>query len=160
MSIKNYDRNNAVIYAKKWALVRNPNYYNFDKLGGDCTNFVSQCIFAGCNVMNYSKRNGWYYSSLNERSPSWTGVEFLFNFLTSNNSIGPFGKVTDMNSLQLGDVIQLGKSNGTFYHAVIITDILNGNIYTSSHTLDSINRPVSSYKFDRIRYIHIDGIRI
>ena len=31
-------------YAQKWALSRNPAYYNFDDIGGDCTNFVSQCL--------------------------------------------------------------------------------------------------------------------
>ena len=36
-----YNRNAAIEYAKKWAYKRNPNYYNFDLNGGDCTNFVS-----------------------------------------------------------------------------------------------------------------------
>ena len=40
-------------YANKWAFSRNPKYYNFDNIGGDCTSFVSQCILAGSNVMNY-----------------------------------------------------------------------------------------------------------
>lgn len=159
MIIKKYNRNNAINYAKKWAFQRNPKYYNFDKLGGDCTNFVSQCLFAGCNVMNYSKPNGWYYNSLNDRSPSWTGVEFLFNFLTNNNSFGPFGSLTDMNNVEIGDVIQLGNSNNTFYHAVVITEISSGSIYTSSHTIDSLNRPITSYRFEKIRYIHINGAR-
>lgn len=48
-----YDRKKAVEYAQKWAYKRNPNYYNYDAIGGDCTNFVSQCIFAGSQVMNY-----------------------------------------------------------------------------------------------------------
>ena len=87
MIITTYDRNLAVSYATKWALNRNPKYYNFDKLGGDCTNFVSQCIFAGCNLMNYSKNNPWFYHSLNDRSPSWTGVEFLYKFLSRSKSL-------------------------------------------------------------------------
>ena len=35
---------------------------------------------------------GWYYLSESDRSASWSGVEFLYNFLVSNNSVGPFGK--------------------------------------------------------------------
>ncbi|MBO7377439.1 MAG: amidase domain-containing protein, partial [Clostridia bacterium] len=81
MRLKNYDRNAAVSYARAWAFGRNPNYYNFDGLGGDCTNFVSQCIFAGAGVMNYSPVFGWYYISSDNRAPSWTGVEFLGDFL-------------------------------------------------------------------------------
>ena len=42
MNTKSYDRNTAINYAKKWALSRNPKYYNVDAVGGDCTSFVSQ----------------------------------------------------------------------------------------------------------------------
>ena len=41
-----YNREEAVSYARKWALGRNPAYFDFQKLGGDCTNFASQCIYA------------------------------------------------------------------------------------------------------------------
>ena len=63
MNIKSYDRNTAINYAKKWALDRNPRYYNFDAVGGDCTSFVSQCLFAGSKKMNYNFEKGWYYNS-------------------------------------------------------------------------------------------------
>lgn len=46
-----YDRYSAVMYAHKWAYDRNPRYYNYDKIGGDCTNFASQCLLAGNGVM-------------------------------------------------------------------------------------------------------------
>ena len=41
---KEYNREHALQYAKKWALSRNPLCYNFSGIGGDCTNFVSQCL--------------------------------------------------------------------------------------------------------------------
>lgn len=160
MIIKNYDRESAVQYAKIWAFNRNPKFYNFDNLGGDCTNFVSQCLLSGCKVMNYTQNFGWYYHSINDRTPSWTGVEFLYNFLTSNKSVGPFAKLVDRFSTKIGDVIELGRQNGSFYHSMIITKIQNGNIYTSSHTVDSFDRPLSSYIYDKIRFIHILGVRI
>lgn len=47
MRILEYDRQAAFEYAKKWAFRRNPRYYNFEKIGGDRTNFASQCIYAG-----------------------------------------------------------------------------------------------------------------
>lgn len=158
MTIKPYNVVNAVSYAKKWALARNPKYYNFDKLGGDCTNFVSQCLFAGCNVMNFTKNNPWYYNSLNDRSPSWTGVEFLYKFLISNKLNGPFGNIVSKEHIALGDIIQLG-NNERFYHTLIVTKIFQNNLYTSSHTIDSLDRPLESYRFERIRYIKIKGIR-
>ena len=50
---KAYNRDAAVAYAEKWALSRNPAFYNFSGIGGDCTNFASQCIYAGSGVMSY-----------------------------------------------------------------------------------------------------------
>ena len=52
--MKEYNRREALRYAKEWAYKRNPKYYNFDRVGGDCTSFVSQCIYAGAGIMNYS----------------------------------------------------------------------------------------------------------
>ena len=60
----------------------------FNGLGGDCTNFASQCIFAGSGVMNYTPVTGWYYISANNRTASWTGVEHLYNFLVGNKGLG------------------------------------------------------------------------
>ena len=84
-----YDRQKVVQYAEKWAFLRNPKYYNFDPLGGDCTSFASQCLYAGSNTMNYTKDIGWYYINGNNKSPSWSGVEFLYKFLINNKSVGP-----------------------------------------------------------------------
>ena len=78
--MEKYNRQKAKEYAKIWAYKRNPRYYNYDSLGGDCTNFISQCIYAGSGVMNYTKTYGWYYNNANDKSPSWTGVDFLYNF--------------------------------------------------------------------------------
>ncbi len=159
MLVKSYNRKNAIQYAKQWAYKRNPKYYNFDKIGGDCTNFVSQCLFSGCNVMNYTPNVGWYYNNLSDRTPSWTGVEYLYKFLVTNNGVGPFGIQTNENEITVGDIVELGSFNG-FYHAMIITKIVDGLIYTSSHTIDSFDRPLTSYNYERIRYIHILGVRI
>jgi len=83
MQKKSYNRDVAVSYARKWAYSRNPTYYDFEKIGGDCTNFASQCIYAGSKIMNYTSVVGWYYRSASDRSASWTGVEYLFKFLTN-----------------------------------------------------------------------------
>lgn len=107
MRILEYDRQAAFEYAKKWAFRRNPRYYNFEKIGGDCTNFASQCIYAGAKVMNFTPTFGWYYISINNRAPAWTGVEYLFNFLTGNDAEGPFAEETALNKLEVGDIVQL-----------------------------------------------------
>ena len=79
-----YNRKAAVAYADYWAYRRNPKYYAFDEIGGDCTNFVSQCVFAGCGVMNDTPDYGWYYYNVNDRAPAWTGVGYFYRFLTEN----------------------------------------------------------------------------
>ena len=159
MIIVNYNRFDAKNYALKWALTRNPKYYSFDNLGGDCTNFVSQCIYAGSNVMNYTPLHGWYYKSLNDRTPSWTGVNYLFNFLVNNKDVGPFAKLSNLEDIDIGDVIQLGDKKQNYYHTLIVTNISNNQIYTSSHSQDSMNRPLYSYGYYNVRCIHILGIR-
>jgi len=163
LKIKEYNRKNAVEYATKWAYKRNPRYYNFDSVGGDCTSFISQCIYAGCNIMNYKKHIGWYYNSSTDRTASWSGVEFLYNFLIQNKGIGPRGEITDINGLEIGDIIQLKLSEERFSHSLIIVDkkenTLN-HIYIATHTEDALYRKVSTYNFQDIRYMHIKNIGI
>ena len=92
---KPYVRENAVAYAKKYAFSQNSLFGNFAGIGGNCTNFVSQSIYAGSCEMNYTPTFGWYFISLDDRSPSWTGVEFFYNFiiachrLTLNSAVPP-----------------------------------------------------------------------
>lgn len=47
LAVKSYDRRSAAAYAQRWAYFRNPDFLDFSDLGGDCTNFASQCIYAG-----------------------------------------------------------------------------------------------------------------
>ena len=75
MFFRPYNRIEAVIYAHRWAYSCNPAFYDFEEIGGDCTNYASQCIYAGTGVMNFTPTFGWYYIDTNDRSPSWRGVE-------------------------------------------------------------------------------------
>lgn len=124
MKTKIYNRAEVLKYAQKWAYKRNPLYYNFDEIGGDCTSFASQCIYAGCKIMNYKKHIGWYYNNIKDRTPSWTGVEFLYNFLITNKGVGPRAKlIKNVNDLDVGDLIQLKFSSmQRFSHSLIIVD--------------------------------------
>lgn len=158
-----YNRQKVYEYAAKWALDRNPKYYNFDSVGGDCTSFASQCIFAGANVMNYNKEKGWYYINGNNKSPSWSGVEFLYNFLTQNNRVGPYGKAVTKNEVQIGDVAQLSFDGNIFGHTLVIVNIEEiGDLHKmkiASHTFDSFNKPIAEYNYQKIRFVHIEGVR-
>lgn len=149
-----YNREEAVEYALKWALGRNPAYYNYDYLGGDCTNFVSQCLYAGIPQMNY-RDFGWYYINANKKSPSWTGVKYLYEFLINNKYEGPRGKEINKHEIEVGDVIQLSFMDNIFGHTLIVTSLENREIRVCSHTIDSKNRLLSSYIYEKARFIKI-----
>jgi len=159
-----YNRPEAVNYARKWAFSRNPQYYNFDSVGGDCTSFASQCIYAGSQKMNYTKDLGWYYINGNHKSPSWSGVEYLHQFLTSNKGVGPQAIETTQNKIEVGDIAQLSFDGERFGHTLVIVNIENKftlrGIKSASHTLDSFDKLISEYNFQKIRWIHIERIGI
>lgn len=153
-----YNRQKAYEYARKWAYLRNPNYYNYDSIGGDCTNFVSQCIFAGFGQMNYDKNNGWYYKNGNNKSPSWTGVEFLYKFLITNKGVGPKGKETSIDKLNVGDIIQLNLNGENFSHSLIVVQSSPSlsNTLVATHTFDTFGKRVSDYNYQNYRCVHIE----
>ena len=166
MSVLAYNRTLAVEYARKWAFSRNPAYYNFNGLGGDCTNFASQCLFAGAGVMNYTPDVGWFYRSLDDRAAAWTGVEYFYRFLTENaqrevgNGAGPFASVVDVSELEIGDFVQFGRTTGDFYHTPVVVGFRFDEPLLAAHSYDAFNRPLSSYTFERIRCLHILGVRV
>jgi len=153
-----YDRLAAVEYARKWAFGRNPAYYNFDGLGGDCTNFASQCIYAGSGVMNFTPTVGWYYIDLNRRSPSWTGVQFLCDFLLSNGGMGPKARLCRREELAPGDIVQIRRGD-LFVHSLVVTIAEGGKVYIASHTYDSLDNDLDNYVCDEFRYLHIEFVR-
>ena len=156
---KEYFRSRAVEYARKYALVRNPLFYTFEGIGGNCTNFVSQCVLAGSCVMNFMPIYGWFYLSSNRRAPAWTGVEFFYNFMTTNQDVGPYGRVVALAEAEIGDVIQLQNQDDVYYHTLIISEIRNGEVYICANSVDSLDRPLSSYDYKSLRVIHIEKIR-
>lgn len=160
MPIIQYNRENAVAYAREWALSRNPQYFDFHGIGGDCTNFASQCIYAGAGVMNYTRDVGWYYISSNDRAAAWAGVQYLYRFLTTNQSVGPVGKNANLSEIQLGDVIFL--YNGErLYHTLVVTGFdTDGEILICAHTVDSYMRRLDSYNYINAYPVHIDTVNI
>ena len=159
-----YNRADAVRYARRWAFRRNPEFYNFDELGGDCTNFVSQCVYAGAGVMNFSPELGWYYISPELRAPSWTSVRFFYEFMTRNEGVGPYGYEAPLEEALPGDVIQLAyQGNEAFSHTLLVVGVgrepTPENIFLAAHTNDAFRRRLSTYDYTNIRLIHIEAVR-
>ena len=166
-AIKLYQRELAVEYARRWALSRNPLFRDFSGRGGNCTNFVSQCILAGSCTMNGTPTYGWYYRSESDRAPAWTGVEALFNFLTgvaefeeANGGVGPYAVTVRDPFALAGDVVQLGDADGTYYHSLLITGRTGNELLVSAHSDDALDRPLSTYSFTTKRILHLVGVRV
>jgi len=159
-----YNRQAAVAYAHRWAFARNPLFYDFSDLGGDCTNFISQCLYAGGGVMNlnHNPALAWFYLRPNNRSASWTGVPFLYHFLIHNKGPGPWAIHAPLAQAEAGDVIQLFFNGEDYGHSLFVVEVAGPdpyNIYIATHTYDSDFRPLSSYGYAEARLLHIEGAR-
>lgn len=111
----------------------------------------------GGGKMNYTERYGWFYINANNKSPSWTGVEHLYKFLLTNNGIGPQGEEVKINSLLIGDIIQICFGGNSYSHTVVV--VKNGttpeNTLIAAHTYDTFGKKLSEYEYEKYRAIHI-----
>ena len=111
LSISGYDRTKAFNYAKKWWNSNNfAKYDNYNPQGGDCANFVSQCLIAG--GLNLAQMCGGVAWGKGGTVPSVSALgECLRNHGWTTSSKIP-------SNFQKGDVILYGGD-----HAVIaVTD--------------------------------------
>lgn len=104
-----YDPDKAVEYARKYYDLPYGGAYgnkfdNFDGtniVGGNCTNFANQSILAGISgltdnssvfntlktyidpgyIDNGIEYNAWYYESINNRAPTWTGADAFYKYV-------------------------------------------------------------------------------
>ncbi len=154
-----YDRAAATEYARHWAFGRNPAYLDFSSLGGDCTNFISQCLFTGVPVMNYTPTTGWYYTDSNHRAPAWTGARYLHRFLLENAGVGPYARIVPRQELLPGDLVQLMNPSGAFYHSLLVVEATATDLYVAAHTNDAYMRPLSSYQYHAASFMKLVGGR-
>ena len=161
-----YDRAAAVRYARRWAYGRNPAFYDYEQIGGDCTNFASQCVYAGSGVMNFEKDFGWYYVDANNKAPAWTGVEYFYRFMTREaQNPGPVAINASISQLELGDVVQLSFDGESWNHSPVVVRLLRrpalrpADVLIAAHSSDAYNRPLSTYDYQGIRFLHFIGVR-
>ena len=150
-----YNRDAAIEYAHRYAYEPNSEYYNFENIGGDCTSFISQCLYAGFPQMNYSQ-NGWYYKNAGNRSPSWAGVPFLYNFLMSGaERHGPSAVEIPEEQVIPADIIQLSFDGVRFAHSLFVVEKSGRGILIATHTDNSDFRPLDTYVYRLSRGLHI-----
>lgn len=109
------------------------------------------------------QKNGWYYNNGYDKSPSWSGVEFLYKFLTTNNGFGPRGTEVLQDKIEVGDIVQLSFNGSTFEHSLFIINITGSSlndIAVAAHTYDVLGKKVGEYNFSKYRFIHIENVGI
>lgn len=136
-----YNRAAAVAYAYRWWDGHNPSFPVFQD---DCTNFISQCLYAGGAPMRgmSNREQGWWMIGTKERwSFSWSVAHSLRWYLEGSTRGLMATRVYSPSDLQLGDVIFYDfDGNGRIDHSTLVTQIKNGMPYVAAHTTNSIDR--------------------
>ncbi|MNJ43503.1 putative amidase domain protein [compost metagenome] len=140
-----YRREDAVLYADRWWESFNPEFSAFEV---DCTNYISQCLFAGGAPINYTGKReyGWWYKGYvggrEAWSYSWSVANALERLLTYSKSGLRAEAVERPEQLQLGDVIIYDwDGDGGFQHSTIVTAFDAGGMpLVNAHTTPSKHR--------------------
>ncbi|MGL4107981.1 amidase domain-containing protein [Clostridium sp. LP20] len=143
-----YNPLKSIAYAQRHALNYNKDFKSFDKEGGDCTNFISQCINHG----GISVSNTW-----KPYTHPWLRVNELYYYLLRR---GLGQDITNIKPYPIGSIIQFySNKKGFFSHSGIITkELANGDYLYCCHSYDKINFPLSEIfplMYDKIRVVEI-----
>jgi hypothetical protein len=162
-----YRRDLAAAYADRWWNEPNPAYETFEV---NCTNYVSQCLFAGHAPMNYTGRrdSGWWYKGRSGGrelwSYSWAVSHALQSYLARGASRGLHAvQVESPADLALGDVIFYDwDGDGRFRHTTIVTafdsagmPLVNANTTASRHRYWDYRDSYAWTERTRYRFFHI-----
>ncbi|MCD1258748.1 amidase domain-containing protein [Paenibacillus athensensis] len=137
-----YNRAKAVAYAERWWNSANPAYLTFEV---DCTNYVSQCLFAGKGAMDYTGKReaGWWYAGKQGGqelwSYSWAVAHSLQAYAVGRRSIFHGEAVERPEMLVPGDIISYDwDGDGRYQHNAIVTALDAGGMpLVNAHTYNS-----------------------
>jgi hypothetical protein len=139
-----YNRLKAVAYANQWWDKRAPQYPD---MGVDCTNFVSQCLYAGGAPMKYTgiRSTGWWCRTGMAGEPwsySWAVANAFRTFLLHAEQGVRAVEIREPGQLKLGDVICYDwDGDGRYTHNTIVTAYDDsGAPLVNAHTNDSVHR--------------------
>jgi len=168
LSLHAYIPSYAVTYALYWtdpSHNRNPLWGNYDGNGGDCTNFISQCLTYGGipfdTVGNPSYNQRWFWNSYSSYTPTWTGVVPFWDYAINDSGVGLVATSTTRAGTYTGDIIQLYSSNYGWHHSVFVNNAYTYNnyrfIFICCHTSDQRDVNIDNYTAETMRYLHING---
>ena len=140
-----YDASAAIAYAQKYALNYNSSYTSYKGRGGDCANFISQCLLAG----GIKTDKTWY-----KYSTTWLRANELRIYLGNLGYTGVSKGSIKTSEIKPGDLIWTAGSDGTgFGHVVIVTSVTSTGVKYCGHTEDVLNGTYSNtYIKDKVTY--------
>jgi len=158
-----YDRQAAYDYAYTWWDDRNPAYADYSGSGGDCANFVSQCIIAGgvdlhegtngagAGVDRYGTMPFCDYLDINLKKYQDASVTY---YVEGSSSVP--------DEVTVGDVVQFGVDGGDRYmHAMIVVIDRGTNLGLAGHTNDrwdlSFSSAIGSSSWNCATFYHINS---
>lgn len=108
-----------------WSYLVGKGYYD-PKDGGDCANFVSQCIYMGGMDMNkFWNYNGYLAHFGSASNGSWIRAHRLYEYVVSQG--GESINAPSASQVSIGDLIFWKTTNdGLMHHSAIVVDIVNG----------------------------------
>lgn len=161
--VSGYNARNAVNYAHRWARGFNPAYRCFDPRvagegpanGGDCTNFVSQCLKAGgmretkpkvVQSRLLSSTNFWFGNIFNTSTAFMRVTDFHSYWAPRVRDANYEGDTTVSRNGNLGDVVQFRMADtGRRWHSMIITKKDSKQVYLSGHSIPRYDYGISNY---------------
>lgn len=149
-----YNRQAAVGYAYKWWNGANtPKYNDYSDSGGDCANFVSQCLIAGGISLHKGTDGTGYgvYPDKDRTSYSHGTIPYCdyLNLNLRNYQNTSVTYVTDdspsvPDEVTIGDVVIFGDKNGDMYkHAMLVVWDGGTEVGLSGHSSPVWNRTFS-----------------
>ena len=165
-----YLRNAAYGYANQWFQSRNPHYNDYTGVGGDCANFVSQCLIAGGMSLWQGTNGQGYgvYPDVDRPSESSNGTmpycDYLHQHLTKYEPVNYYYFVSGVNatipaSIQVGDPVIFGNATDRYKHAMLVVAVGAGDLTLAAHTGDTFTASfwdvLNSSSFGVVNFYHI-----
>ena len=132
-------------YAEKYWKNYNTAYRRYNSAGGDCTNYLSQSLYAGGwkQVANSAEDYGTWYSKTSGESDTWIGVnEWSWFTQTAKRTTA----LANAYQMDVGDVLQMDfDKDGSKDHSMMTTYRSSSGVpYLTYHDADTFRRSLSS----------------
>lgn len=166
-----YNREAAGDYAAQYATVRSTEYTDYETIGGNDQNYVSQCVLAGGMPMDVTGWFVWKYygdivdesPSTSGRTPSWVGPLKFYEYALYNKGVGMVATVgANFYSAECGDVLSVGREEDAINHSLIVIDVVKKGdevleVLLNANSPNRVNWPLAANFSYNVQMIKIHG---